>query len=66
MKHTILIFAMLFSVCAFAQEAPSVKPDTKVVRKIKITHADPMLIALLLSGKLNLTSAPEISTVIKK
>jgi hypothetical protein len=51
------------SICA-AQQAPSPSPAAnKIVRKIKILHADPQLIALILSGKVKFTTPPEISTL---
>lgn len=36
--------------------------ERRVVRKIRIRHADPQLIYLLLSGKLTFGQGPEIST----
>jgi hypothetical protein len=65
MKKTILIALTILSTCAFAQQATPQNSE-KPVRKIKIKHADPMLIALILSGKITFTTPPEISTVIKK
>ena len=75
MKKTILIALTILSTCAFAQQGFNTdiggKKDTggkteKPVRVIKIKHADPMLIALILSGKATFNTPPEISTVIKK
>lgn len=37
--------------------------DTKVIREIKIEHADPYLIYLLLAGELIVNLPPEISTL---
>lgn len=37
--------------------------DGKVVRRIQIRHADPQLIYMLLSGKTNFQTPPEMSTL---
>ncbi len=37
----------------------------KVLRRLKIKHADPQLIYLLLRGRTNFNTPPEISTIIK-
>ena len=36
--------------------------DGTVIRKIKIQHADPMLIYMILSGKANFQTPPEMSS----
>lgn len=38
--------------------------DTKNLYRIKIQHADPYLVYLLLSGKANFGTPPELSTTI--
>ena len=58
-----LLCMVMISGLAGAQDAP--KPDTKIVRRIKIRSADPRLIALLLSGKGNFLTPPESSTILK-
>lgn len=56
MKH--LISALL--VCVLACSA--LAQDGKVVRRIKIRHADPQLIMMLLNGATNFYTPPEMST----
>jgi hypothetical protein len=51
MKKLILALALLCASISFA--------DDKVVRKIKIYHADPLYIAQLLSGSTTYFSSPE-------
>ena len=48
----------LISCAAFAQQ------DGKSVYRIKIRHADPQLIYLLLAGKTTFNTPPEMSTMI--
>lgn len=38
--------------------------DGKTVRRLRIRHADPALIMLLLTGRANFSTPPEISTII--
>ena len=70
MKKLFLITFAILSTCAFTQQSPQqpekLIKDNKVVRKIKFSHADPMLIAIILSGKSTFVTQPENSTVIKK
>ena len=56
MKH--LISIML--ICVLASSA--LAQDDKVVRRIKIRHADPQLIMMLLNGTTNFNTPPEMST----
>ena len=56
MKH--LISIMLICVLASSELAQ----DDKVVRRIKIRHADPQLIMMLLNGTTNFNTPPEMST----
>jgi uncharacterized membrane protein YgcG len=48
---------VLLSLSAFAQ-------DNRVVQRIKIRHADPQLIAMLLSGQTTVSTPPEMSTFV--
>jgi len=57
----ILAFTLIFSL-GFGTD--KTKTNTSV-RKIKILHADPALIAMLLKGHSVFTLSPEISTVQK-
>lgn len=50
---------LLLPMLGFAQDASTPSPQTKVVRKIKIRHASPALIFLLLSGKTTPLTPPE-------
>ena len=54
-----VLFAATFAV---AQQPAA---DNKVVRRIKIHSADPALIALLLAGKADFQTSPELSTIWK-
>lgn len=58
MKKFFVLLMCVMAVLASAQ-------DNKVVRKIKIQHADPMLIALLLSGRQNFQMPSEISKALQ-
>src|SRR5687767_13568425 len=42
---------------------PQHDPNNKVIRRIKIHHADPALIMLMLSGNQSTAFGPEMSTV---
>lgn len=53
-----LISIML--ICVLASSA--LAQDDKVVRRIKIRHADPQLIMMLLNGTTNFNTPPEMST----
>lgn len=67
MKSLLLLSLVLaLSVGACAQHKPVVEDKNKIVRRIKIHSADPMLIAILLNGKTHFLLAPEQSTVIKR
>ena len=54
-----LLFVILGSVFADSTKTESVK----IVRRIKIQHADAQLIAMLLAGRQNYRQSPEISTL---
>lgn len=59
MKKLILALALVaIAAMGMAQS------DGKVVRRIQIKHADPQLIYLLLAGKTNFNTPPEMSTYI--
>lgn len=62
----ILVLGMIGGLLAgcHAQNAPK-DTGSKIVRRIKIQHADPALIALLLKGHQVYTLTPEISTIQK-
>ena len=64
MKTFLCFLVLAASAIGFAQTP--VKTENKIVRKIHISHADPQLIALLLSGKLNFNLAPEITHAPKR
>jgi len=56
MKHLISVLLVCVLACsALAQ-------DGKVVKRIKIRHADPQLIMMLLNGTTNFYTPPEMST----
>ena len=56
MKHLISVLLVCVLACsALAQ-------DGKVVRRIKIRHADPQLVMMLLNGTTNFYTPPEMST----
>jgi hypothetical protein len=57
---TFIIALIVLSACAFPQQAPKKTPKNNVIRKIKIKHADPMLIMLLLQGKTTTATPSEI------
>lgn len=63
MKKILALLAMLSVVgAAFAQQAPPTQPapePPKVIRVIKIRHASPLLIWLLLHGQTTFNTPPE-------
>lgn len=60
MKTLLLASMMLLTAVAFPQEKTNEVPQGKVVKKIKIKHADPKLLYLLITGRLPIGSPPEI------
>jgi hypothetical protein len=61
-KFLLIAIVGLMSVSAcFAQQAPQNPKDTgsKIVRKIKIQHISPYLLALILSGKVTFNTPSE-------
>ncbi len=61
MKHFLILFVLLMAATSFSQ----VKTENKVVRKINIKHIDPMLLSLILQGKVSFVSPSEISVISK-
>jgi hypothetical protein len=66
MKSIISILVLFFALSSSAQTPSEYVNNFKIVRKIKIKHADPALIFLLLKGETTVFTEPEISSKPKK
>ena len=51
MKSLLTLIACFVLALGFTQEPPKTEVNTKPVRKIKILHADPQMIMMILEGK---------------
>lgn len=60
MKKLFILGLIVLSVFAYSQDPPK---EAKPIRKIRILHADPQLVALFLAGKITHQTPPELSTV---
>jgi uncharacterized protein YprB with RNaseH-like and TPR domain len=64
MKTLLLLTVTLLATTAVAQDRSSDVPQKQVhnLYRLKIRHADPQLIYLLLTGRTNFNTPPEISS----
>ncbi len=65
MKKFLIVCCLLISSMSFSQDSPEIRNTNKVIRKINIKHIDPMLLSLILQGKVSFVSPSEISSLIK-
>lgn len=69
MKYFLALLLIGVTTCALGQaQAPQAQattpvPDNRVIRKIKIKHADPYLIYLLLLGRTTAVTPPEPTAI---
>jgi len=62
MKGTIMKRLLFTLLCLTAMASAFAQDGNHVVRRIKIRHADPQLIAMILAGTADINTPPEMST----